>query len=179
VVKARHTVTVNPRLKNLPEMFALQPADMKQLTTTLDVEFTRFEKRQFASEGSAGGELWQRLSPTYKRWKARRYPGRKIMQLTGKGRKTLVNRRNKDHVAKWFLKPRAAVELGTNYKIFAYHTGSTRNPRLPDRDVMQHTDRQASRYTGHVESYFREVKLPRIARVLAAWKTRRSGPRAR
>jgi hypothetical protein len=192
VVKARHTVQVNPRLKDEADLYRLHPADMKKLTTVLDTEFTKFERRQFASEGSAGGKAWAPLSPAYAKAKKKAVigtriktrkailAGKKIMQRTGTGRKTLVNKRDALHIAEWYLKPRPAVELGTGYSIFSFHTGPNKNPRLPDRDVMQHTDAQALKYTDHVESYYREVVLPRIMRtLLAAWRRRRSGPRAR
>ncbi len=46
-------------------------------------DFHRIESEQFDSQGSRAGHPWAPLSPTYEAWKAKHFPGRSILQLTG------------------------------------------------------------------------------------------------
>lgn len=156
-------------MKTLAQAYALQAADMRTLTTQLDTSFREYEARMFATEGASGGRRWPALSPRYRRRKSKLFPGRKIMQARGKGRKTLVNKGDPKHVRRWSLKPRALITLGTDHRIFAFHTGAFKNPRLPERNVMQLSQRQRNRYNEIVRDYYRTVKLPRVARILA-WR---------
>jgi phage gpG-like protein len=50
----------------------------------------QFEVAQFATQG--GVERWAPLSPRYGAWKARRYPGKPILVLSGALRKDLTTR---------------------------------------------------------------------------------------
>jgi phage gpG-like protein len=52
--------------------------------------FRAQEKDQFRSEGALGGGRWKALSPEYKAWKERKYPGRKIGVLTGALQKSMT-----------------------------------------------------------------------------------------
>jgi phage gpG-like protein len=54
--------------------------------------FSRWEKRQFASEGRAGSGGWTPLSPRYAAWKARHFPGKGILVRTGELFRSLVER---------------------------------------------------------------------------------------
>src|SRR5512132_1125407 len=44
--------------------------------------------KNFSSQGSELGEPWQALSPKYAAWKAKRYPGKGILERTGEMRKS-------------------------------------------------------------------------------------------
>jgi len=49
-------------------------------------QFYSEEEAIFNAEGGAGGrQRWAALSPRYKAWKEKRYPGAKILHLTGAG----------------------------------------------------------------------------------------------
>lgn len=171
-MKARITSEVNPRLKTLRQAMQLDRREMGTVKDWIDTEFTAFEKRQFATEGAAGGQRWPALSPAYAKAKRRRFPGRKIMQRTGKLRKSLTNKRDASHVAKALLAPRRAIEVGTRNETAAYHISGSplKNPHVPHRDVMQFGPAQAKRYTETIATYLREIKLPRVEKILAAWK---------
>jgi hypothetical protein len=39
-------------------------------------------KQQFATRGAFGGQEWPQLSPAYRKWKERKYPGREILVAT-------------------------------------------------------------------------------------------------
>jgi phage gpG-like protein len=177
-VKAKITSEVNPRLKTLHQAMQLDRREMDTMKDWIDTEFTQYEKRLFSTEGAAGGSRWPALSPAYAKAKQRRFPGRKIMQRSGKLRRSLVNKRDAAHVAKALLKPRRAIEVGTRNETAAFHiSGSAlKNPRVPHRDVMQYGPRQAARYAKAITTYLKDIKLPRVEKILAAWKR---GPRRR
>ena len=140
----RFRVDVNPGIKHLDEILEFNIRDMAKLRDRIDVKFRGFMRSQFSTQGASGGEPWQALSPKYEKWKKRKHPGKKIMALTGKTRKSLTSKTNADHVAIYRLKPRPAVEVGTSHKTPAYHSpfSPLKNPRLPDRDVIQTTATQ-------------------------------------
>lgn len=52
----------------------------------------RAERRQFASQGAYGSGGWAPLSPAYARWKAKHYPGAKILHRTGDLEDSLTRR---------------------------------------------------------------------------------------
>ena len=167
---------VNPQLlKTLGQAASMQPAEMKVILSQVDFRFREDEKQQFSSEGSSGGAKWQALSPRYAAWKKRKYPGRKIMSLTGKTRKSLTTK-GSGHVAKYILKPYPVVEVGTSVKTAAYHIDHPKNdlynPRMPNRDTLQITAQQDRKYTQIITEYMTEVKLPRVMKILASatWK---------
>lgn len=53
--------------------------------------FKRYQVKEFASQGAHGGLAWAQLSEKYRRWKARHYPGRKILALTGALRESMTS----------------------------------------------------------------------------------------
>ncbi len=166
-MQAKFTSTVNPRIRTLPQLMKLDQRDMGTMLGIVDLEFTRNEKRLFSTEGTSGGRAWKPLSTAYARAKARAFPGRKIMQRTGKLRQGLTQQSHADHVKFTKLKPRATITVGTDNQVAAFH--------IPARDTLQHTPRQERKYYALVSDYLVNVKLARVKRVLAAWKGRRRG----
>jgi len=164
------TVTMNPALRTraLEEMAQLDTADMARLRDRMDSRFKLHERSLFATEGAAGGSRWPELSSGYAKSKARKFPGRKILQRTGRLRRSLTED-GAEHVATYALRPWASVTLGTKDTIAAYHTGRLRNPRTPERDPLQHTPTQMQVYLDVAAEYFTKIKLPRALRVLRAW----------
>ena len=171
----KSTVRVNPKVKTLAEAFELQPAEMKRITIQVDYAFRAQEKKVFASSGSAGGSKFAPLSARYAKWKKRNYPGRKILSLTGGLRKSLSTKTS-GHVARSTTTPRATITVGTRNILAAYHgPGQLHNPRMPERDALQHRPQDEQKYIDIAAEYFLKVKLPRVARTLAAWKAVRVG----
>lgn len=66
--------------------------DARPVWEELADSFVRAERRQFASEGKYASGGWAPLSPKYARWKARHYPGKPILELTGDLKKSLTER---------------------------------------------------------------------------------------
>lgn len=54
--------------------------------------FARLERRQFATEGAYGSGGWPALSPRYGTWKAKNYPGAKILHREGDLEESLTQR---------------------------------------------------------------------------------------
>lgn len=57
--------------------------DMRPAWDILADRFAGAQKRQFKSEGAAGGDAWSPLSPKYAAWKMKHFPGQDILQLEG------------------------------------------------------------------------------------------------
>jgi len=163
------TGQVNPRIK---ESFAaavvFHSSEMKVVLSQIDSQFLRDETKQFSSEGSSGGSKFPALSPRYKKWKRRKFPGRKVMSLTGKTRKSLTTK-GKGHVANYGFRPRPNWEVGTTVVTAAYHMNLANNPlynpKMPHRDVMQMTRNQERRYTQIIAEYIVKVKGPRAEKI--------------
>ena len=69
----------------------------------------------FNTEGSSIGHKWARLTPSYATWKSKRYPGKKILETTGKMRKNFKTK---------VSSTRAVLSNPTSY--FKYHQLGTR-----------------------------------------------------
>jgi len=146
----------------------LTAEDLNPMLRDVDKMFARNMRRLFSTQGGSGGPEWQALSPRYKAWKDRAFPGRKILSLRGKLRRSLASRSSTDHVARWTLKPRARLIVGTSVRYAAYHApGGLHNPKLPVRDPLQHTAPQSREYKDAVRRQLKR-KLARLGRVLAA-----------
>jgi hypothetical protein len=65
--------------------------DLKPLWEVVRSEFVKLERAAFDEEGAVGGfPRWAELTPRYKRWKERWYPGQPILQLTGAMREAVL-----------------------------------------------------------------------------------------
>ena len=164
-------VSINDRLRELPSLTKFEPDDIRRLLVTIDSRFVRNETQLFASEGTTGGQTWEPLSEDYAAYKARKFPGRKILQRTGKLRRSLTTKGDSDHVAYGYTQPRATLVVGSANEVGAYHApGVKHNPRLPVRDPIQHTPAQLRDYSAVMRDYL-IIKLARYARAKAArWR---------
>jgi phage gpG-like protein len=159
---------LNPRVRDLESLFRLDGGDMQRITERVDTTFRKQSSQVFATEGSAGGERWEPLSPGYAKSKQKKFPGRKILQRKGKLRRSLVNK-GADHVAFGYTEPQPTVEVGTADPVAAYHApGRFHNPNLPVRDPIQRTPAQRIEMSERMKDYIVTVKLPRLLRALEA-----------
>lgn len=67
-------------------------SDARPLWDHLADRFGALERRQFDSEGRYGSGGWPALSPRYAAWKARHYPGKRILERDGDLRDSLTRR---------------------------------------------------------------------------------------
>lgn len=66
--------------------------DSRPAWQALATRFQVAETKQFATEGDYGSTRWAPLSPRYKRWKDEHYPGKPILERTGKLLASLTQR---------------------------------------------------------------------------------------
>jgi len=171
------TSTVNPRLKSLDEAMRLQVPELKTMTGQVDYRFRENEKALFRSQGASGGNPWPPLSEKYRKWKKKAFPGRKIMALTGKTRKSLTTK-GAGHIARGIGSgSRVRIVVGTSHRTPAYHIDDSplKNPNVPERDTLQTTETQYKQYRNIIHEYLQDVKWPRVERTLAAWNRHRRG----
>jgi len=98
---------------------------VKVLERMVDVNFT--------TEGSFSRAPWPPLSPRYAEWKARHYPGRRMLRRTDELYESLV-RRGKGHVE--IITPTALV-WGTRVPYAIYHQRGTGAARTRGRKMVQ------------------------------------------
>jgi len=81
----------------------------------------------FDSEGAVYGAKWAPLNPAYEAFKQSKYPGKGILERTGKMRKSFKTQHSADF---------AVVYNGAKY--FGYHQSrAARNTRLPRRVMLK------------------------------------------
>jgi phage gpG-like protein len=112
-------------------------SDLRPLWDAAEREFHRISREQFASEGAAGrGGKWPELSPAYKKRKLKRFPGRKILQASGRMRGSLVGKTGDTVVVK---EPKE-FGIGTTLKYPIYHQKGTN--RMPARPPVNFSETQ-------------------------------------
>jgi hypothetical protein len=176
-------------IKQLHELVEISGNDAAKIIRGFDARFRANEKALFASEGSSGGGKWQALSSRYAKRKTRwrrtghsvnihrgargKVVGRKIMQLTGRGRKSLATK-NSDHIA-GSVRQRWSVRfyVGSRVRYLAYHIDPAKaggqnpvwNPRMSHRDTLQHTAAQIAGYYDFIRNTM-AIKNARIVRAM-------------
>jgi phage gpG-like protein len=99
--------------------------------------FWKINEANFQAEGKP--ERFEQLSPEYQKWKHKNYPGKKIMQLTGRLYDSLTAQNQtetQDTIS--VITPKYA-ELGTNTPYANAHQKGIGN--LPERKVIQITEK--------------------------------------
>jgi phage gpG-like protein len=110
--------------------------EVKDLSPAFEEVYDNFcevEERNFDAEGSPDG--FAALSPWYARWKAMAYPGRKIMQLTGRLKDSLTANYSTDAVKE--IHPKTA-RFGTRVPYAHRHQMGTDD--MPARKIVQLTE---------------------------------------
>lgn len=91
-IKAALLVTMNLKLSidgqaqfnNAFDVLAEGITDFRPVWPEIELQFFRAELEQFSSIGARGGSQWAPLSKGYAKWKAKKYPGKPILQRTGR-----------------------------------------------------------------------------------------------
>lgn len=90
---------------------------------TVEPDFERIEQEQFSSQGARGeGGAWEPLSPLYAQIKAQFFPGRPIMQLSGRLKGSLTQKGHQDAFRRV---TRDSYERGTTVQYAATHNTGT------------------------------------------------------
>lgn len=124
----------------------------------LEPDFEAIQQEQFDSEGARGeAGQWQPLSPAYAAWKAARFPGKPILQGTGRLRDSYVQRAHGEAYRR--ITP-TSLERGSNVPHAGFHaTGTSRMPARPPIGVRE-TDVQ--RWADQLGEWVVGDGLPRI-----------------
>lgn len=122
--------------------------DARPLWDVLEARFVRMEARQFSSQGHG---TWAPLSPDYSAWKAEHFPGKPILQQTGRLFHSLV-----DELAIAVKEPHMAV-FGTDVPEGALHQSGT--SRMPARKVIDFADVEAQMWVDAARDWIFEGSL--------------------
>lgn len=97
--------------------------------------FTTMMRAQFDKQGAYGGEQWTPLSPQYAAWKAKRAPGKPLMELWGYLRGSLIN---EGEGAAWhvFRHGPSWAEYGTRINYAATHHFGDDSRNIPRRQLI-------------------------------------------
>jgi len=173
-------VEVNPRVRNLHEVLSTIPHTVAiDVMNGIDNAYRRWETALFANEGGGVPERapWQDLSPEYKKWKKKNYPGRKILALTGEMRRAFVSMGG-GHIARvsktatgW----RVTVGAAGPYWWKFHEEGGPVPGRPPQRDQQQ-TGSTLKRILTKVST---EALTTYLARIMRAQLTARRFSRGR
>jgi phage gpG-like protein len=103
-------------------------SDLRPVWRSVARVFFHHERRQFESEGAWFGTRWPPLSPRYKAWKEKHYPGKPMMVLTETLKRSLTSFRSP------YLHYRATrrfLELGTKVPYALKHQVGDGVPKRP------------------------------------------------
>jgi len=106
----------------------------RQLVTDLQREFFKAEKKQFATEGGFGSAGWPKLSPEYRKWKRKHYPGKKILELKGRLKRSLTTSMG-DSILQVERSGRRLTMGSTDPKAKYHQHGTSKMPKRPPIDT--------------------------------------------
>jgi len=107
-----------------------------------------FANDVFDTEGRAIGQPWAPLSPAYAAYKAQKYPGKGILEASGKMRKSFQTLVKPDMAAIW-----------NTAAYFKYHQSNQPRFHLPRRAMMALAEQQKQLIVKIFHTYFlRKIK---------------------
>lgn len=109
--------------------------DARDAFNAMGDRLAKAEQQQFDSEGAYGSGGWQPLSPRYAEWKARKYPGKPILERDGLLRESLTQRPFGVDV----VETKMAV-FGSGVEYAPYHQAGGGD--LPQRRVIELPDKE-------------------------------------
>lgn len=130
---ARRLRGIDKELKNWKPAFKKTAEDLKNV----------FSSEVFETQGRAIGVSWKPLSPAYRAYKARRYPGKGILEATGKMRGSFKTLYKTDMAVIW----NSAV-------YFKYHQSNKPRRRLPRRVMLKLGHQQREMIQKIFHTYF-------------------------
>lgn len=119
--------------------------DLREVWDEVQPAFYKIESEQFKSEGSrGGGGRWKALSPAYKKRKAILYPGKPILQASGRMYEALTSETG-DSVT---VKTKTEFGVGTTLPYARYHQkGGAKLPKRAPVDFSESQKRDLTKAT--------------------------------
>lgn len=116
--------------------------DMRPALEKIAGDFHRTMEGAFASEGGSNAEgRWRELSPDYAKWKARHYPGKRILERTGALRASLAENKGKGAIERY---EGNALTIGTSVtsaRGYPYGVAHQQGRgRVPERKIIDLSD---------------------------------------
>lgn len=141
-------------------------ADWRPAFREMHQAYAQYEEDVFATEGRAGHGKWKPLSPMYRKWKARNFPGKPILTRTGKMRaaaKTLL----------FLSRDRLAMGPGNLVPYAIYHESPLPRRKIPLRPFVRPSPKMIVR--------LREIARRHLVEARRRWRNlldEGRGPRA-
>lgn len=127
-------------------------SDLRPVWPEIELQFYRAELEQFNSEGARGGARWQALSPKYARRKAKLAPGKPILELTGRLKRSLTVIGGADAVR---IAEPLSLTLGTKTPYAGFHQRGGR--KLPQRKPLNLTRDDYGKFVSRIYRYAESV----------------------
>jgi len=112
--------------------FNASMADFRPAWPAIVADFYQVEAAQFDSLGAAGGTGWAPLSAKYAQWKEKHFPGKPILEQSGKLRRSLTEAGAERAIARKGMKQ---LTLGSSSRLAQWAQAGT--GREPARPVME------------------------------------------
>jgi len=121
--------------------FAEDVQDASEAFEEIAKDFKELEAQQFDSEGATGSGGWKPLSSSYASWKAKWYPGAKLLVLSGLMKESLAGENP------WTIKEVSPLSMRLGTRIpYAFHH-QTGTSRMLARPLIQLTEADKTRWT--------------------------------
>ncbi|MDQ2737385.1 MAG: phage virion morphogenesis protein [Actinomycetota bacterium] len=129
------TVDGDTQLQRTLTRFAGRVQDVSPAFAKIADTIATGEEQQFTTEGRYGSGGWAALSPKYRAWKERRYPGMPILVRTGALRASLTQRPfGVEHIGP------LEMTIGTALPYSRFHQQGT--ARMPQRRPLELPDEE-------------------------------------
>ena len=153
LVKIRFEVANEVQFSRAFEFAQEKQADFTHPFELMSDDFYKSMSEVFSSEGAyEERKHWQELSPAYAAWKMRHYPGKKILERTGRLKRSLTVKGGEDSVSN--ITP-SELAIGTRVPYAILHQMGTK--RLPQRKIIELTEKQKLRWVRIAHKYMQDV----------------------
>jgi phage gpG-like protein len=132
--------------------FADGVADYRPIWSVIGDDFRAQIARQFASEGTEGGEHWKELSPEYAKWKEAHFQGKPILERTGDLLRSLTVEGDPNAV---FIGERKTLAMGSRIPYAVYHQKGRK--KMPARPEIQLTEAFKRTTMAHMHQYLVQI----------------------
>ncbi len=149
VVRVRFEVLNEVQFSRAFETLAEEMQDLSKPYEDIQNEFYASMSDVFSREGAFEGRTkWADLSPTYRAWKQKHFPGRKILELTGRLIASISVKGSSENISE--ITP-TEMRVGTIVPYAMAHQLGTN--RMPARKIIQLTDEQKLRWVQIIRKY--------------------------
>lgn len=117
-------------------------------------DFYTTQKGVFQGEGSfEDNPSWAKLSPAYKAWKDKNYPGKGILELTGRLKRAATS---KDAMGSIYKLNNLALTMGVDIQVGGWNLAALHQfgtSRMPAREVIRLTNMEKNRWVRIFRDY--------------------------